>query len=59
MYKLLNQRRTIYWLTSFCCIIVGFFATIFGLLAWGTVSTIIGGTLILTACILGILAMRS
>ncbi len=59
MQKLLNQRRTIYWLATFCCIIFGFFALMFGILGWGTVSTIIGGAFILAACLLGILAMRS
>lgn len=60
MQKLLNQRRTIYWIASFACIIFGFFALMFGLLEWdSTVSMIIGSALILAACLLGVLAMRS
>lgn len=59
MQKLLNQRRTIYWLATFCCVIFGFFAIIFGALGWGTVSILIGSGSILAACLLGVLAIRT
>jgi hypothetical protein len=56
--KIANQSRTVYWLASFCCIIVGSFVLFFGVVYWGSIVTLCGVVLIVIAFILAFLAWR-